>query len=475
MAKTKEWFSVSKEGLKELQAGKPKSYILRELIQNAWDENISKCIVNTSWDSNKIRAEVIDDNPEGFKDITDSYTLFKHTTKRDNPTKRGRFNLGEKQAFSVCDQVTVTTVKGTVIFDKDGRAHSKLSSKAGSRIEVCFKATKKENEEILTEINSYLPPKNITYTVNGLHIEYEEPDIVFKALLTTEKNEDGIFKRPQRNTEINLHAPIGKARIYEMGIPVFEIECKYDIDVQQKIPLSIDRETILPSFMKDIYAEILNKTHYEIAKDESSSIWVREAMTDERVSNEAIAGIVKTRYGENSCIANPFDKKSIDDAISHGFNVVHGSELSKEEWDNIRKANAIKTSTQLFGQDHLPCIAVPELSLTEGHKYVRSLTKKIAKEVLKIEIDVKFIRSQASIMADYGSRTLRFNLSRISKGIFTTEPNESILDLIIHELGHEGGMHTEIGYHQTITKIGACLAMRIAMDQDFFVVDESLL
>src|SRR4030042_143740 len=109
MKKTKDWFSVSKDGLKELQAGKPKSHIARELIQNAWDENITACQVTTELVRGKAIIIVADDNPEGFKDLTDSFTLFKHTQKRDDPTKRGRFNMGEKQAFSVCDYAKIVT------------------------------------------------------------------------------------------------------------------------------------------------------------------------------------------------------------------------------------------------------------------------------------------------------------------------------------------------------------------------------
>ena len=40
IGKKSSWFEVSKEGLKQLQLGKPKHYVARELIQNAWDEDI---------------------------------------------------------------------------------------------------------------------------------------------------------------------------------------------------------------------------------------------------------------------------------------------------------------------------------------------------------------------------------------------------------------------------------------------------
>ena len=87
---SKNWFEVSRQGLKTLQAGKPKHYIVRELIQNAWDENITQCDVNLSYNRGEALIKVVDDNPEGFKDLADTFTLFKETKKRKDPEKRGR-------------------------------------------------------------------------------------------------------------------------------------------------------------------------------------------------------------------------------------------------------------------------------------------------------------------------------------------------------------------------------------------------
>ena len=55
--KNKSWFEVSKEGLKELQEGKPKHFIARELIQNAWDEQIKTCLFDAEWNNGKAKIE----------------------------------------------------------------------------------------------------------------------------------------------------------------------------------------------------------------------------------------------------------------------------------------------------------------------------------------------------------------------------------------------------------------------------------
>ena len=76
---TKNWFEVSKQGLKELQDGKPKHYAARELIQNAWDEKIAICDFIATYSKGIAQFIVNDDNPEGFKNLTDAYTLFAPT------------------------------------------------------------------------------------------------------------------------------------------------------------------------------------------------------------------------------------------------------------------------------------------------------------------------------------------------------------------------------------------------------------
>ena len=78
---------------------RPPWQLLKELVQNVWDEAPEATIcrveirpAGTGEDLLSIRVE--DDGP-GFADIADAWTLMKHTPRRENPSQRGRFNLGE--------------------------------------------------------------------------------------------------------------------------------------------------------------------------------------------------------------------------------------------------------------------------------------------------------------------------------------------------------------------------------------------
>lgn len=464
--KNKNWFEVSTDGLKTLQAGKPKHYIVRELIQNAWDEKITYCEVGLSYDRGKAQIKVIDDNPEGFRDLSDAYTLFKETYKRPDPNKRGRFNVGEKQAIALSDNARISTTKGTIIFEKTGRRNSREKREIGSEVILWVRMKKDEFDEIFKILERYIPPKGIKFIINGNTYHGRTPEKTTETSLKTEIEENGVMKQVQRKTEIWIYRKaFDTAMLYEMGIPVCEIDCEFDVSIQQRIPLSIDRETVPEKYLNDVYAEVLNETYEGIEKENSSDIWVRKALSNNRIKPETTKDIVKKRFGEKSCIANPFDPNSVDEAISHGFNVVHGSELSKEEWKNIKESEALSTSTELFGKDF---VSATPIEPTEKMLKVKDLAQRIAKRLLKIDLSVSFVESQASCGADFGGNHLTFNISRLPKSFWDFPIQAETLDLVIHELGHHAGHHTEASYHECLTELGSKLIIIALTEPSFF-------
>lgn len=465
---SKVWFEVSKEGLQALQLGKPKHYVLRELVQNAWDENINECIVETEHSRGKTTIIVTDDSPEGFVDIKDSFTLFGHTRKRKNPEKRGRFNLGEKQAFAICDTATISSTTGTIVFDKRGRSQSAKKREYGSQISLTFKSTRKEYDEMIDIVSHYLVPKGFSFKVNGQQMNYREPFKTTEAILMTEIEDNKILKRTKRKTTINIHKAEGQAFLYEMGIPVQSIDCDYDVDVQQKIPLGVDRESVLPSFLKDVYTAVLNATFEDIDDENSSALWVRTGMTGKNVDEEAVKNIVKKRFGDRVLVGNPFDRNSIDEAISEGYRVITGSEMSKDEWNAIKEHAPIDSTSEVFSRDFVNATTIT--SLTTEQLIVKRLAQKIAQKFMGINISVVFLESpSASVVADYGNRILRFNVSKVPSGFFDNPiENPEVYDLLLHELGHHNGNHTEKGYHQLITKLAGELIVEAQQNKAFF-------
>ena len=462
--KEKNWFSVSKEGLKQLQLGKPKHYVARELVQNAWDENIKVCKFVSEWKNGITFISVEDDSPEGFRNLKDAFTLFAPTYKRANPEKRGRFNLGEKQALAICDKAKIETTKGTVLFEKTGRKQSTKKRDAGSKVSVELKMSKNEYDEMLETVKNYLVPENIEFLVNGDKIMYSKPFKTIRVSLPTEIEENGVLKKTLRMSEVNILKTDEKSFLYEMGIPVVETECQFRIDVQQKVPLSIDRDSVPHSYISILYAEVLNATYEEVDEINSSQVWVREATGHKRINPDAVKAIVNKRYGEKVVVANPFDKNSIDDAIAAGYKVITGNELSKEEWTNIRKNEVIKTSSDLFGSG---ITSSEPYEADENMKTVAELAKKIAKKCLGIVIRVEFAKWDG-VAAQYGNRVLTFNVKSLGKTFFNPSLSARTLDIIIHEIAHEKGQHTEKEYQNAITRIAGELIILALNEQKFF-------
>ena len=466
----KPWFEVDREGLRELQESKPKSYILRELVQNAWDENITVCEVFLLWSNGTATITVADDSPEGFRDLSHAYTLYAPTYKRSEPEKRGRFNLGEKQILSICDEAFIITTKGSIMFTSNGRTETKSCRDAGSLIKVFVKMTREEYDEIYEVINTYLPPANIKFMLNYETLRHHTPDICFEAILPTEFEENGIFHKTRRKTVIDLHKS-DKPLLYEMGIPVTPIDSKYSIDIQQKIPLSTDRDTVPPSYLKALYTEVLNHTFEYLQEDESSEVWVRDATSSKKISDEAVRKVIDKRYGNKVVVANPRDRNSVDEAISQGYKVIHGRELSKDEWNNVKRAKAVKSSSDLF-PTNTTC-ATPVEPTPDMLKYAE-FAKKVARRMFTINIEVKFAEWPGTTAAQYGDRTLTLNTKVIPKEFFESL-SQPLLDLTIHELAHEAGNHTEYNYHQACTQLGAKLTIIALKEPEFFGLELSRL
>lgn len=459
------WFEVDKEGLKELQAGKPKHYVMRELVQNAWDEDTKNCEVVTSYSGGVADITVSDDSPEGFRDLRDAFVLFRKSYKQSHPEKRGRFSIGEKNAISLCDTARISTTKGTVVFTKEGRTVLQDKTSKGSTVNLKLTMKKKEYDEMLDVVRTYLVPDGIIFRVNGEILPQRKPLKTIEAKLMTELNTDGIFRRTVRKTKVEAYEKEDKAYLYELGLPVCEIDCEFSININQKIPLSIDRETVPQAYLQDVFAITLNITHEEV--EDPSGIWVREGAKDKLVSPDAVKTILTKRYGEKWCSANPQDQVANDDAVAHGYRVIHGSEMSKEEWKNVKEFGLSKSSTELFGKggDKPHTIIEPD----DAQKCFGDYAKAIAKECLGLDITVMFHSDpNTTAVASFGNGKLFVNVSKLTNGFFENTVSEQTTDLIIHELAHSKGMHTEMEYHRCLTKLGSRLTMKALEEPDFF-------
>src|SRR5262252_513554 len=149
----KGWFEVDAQGLAKLVRRKGMSFILHELLQNAWDTHATRVDVELSPIAGRqlIRLVVTDNDPQGFIKLDHGYTLYAESLKKADPTKRGRFNLGEKLVVAACETAKLQSTTGTIYFERVGKELQRRETREklpeGSRFEAEIRMTRAELEE----------------------------------------------------------------------------------------------------------------------------------------------------------------------------------------------------------------------------------------------------------------------------------------------------------------------------------------
>jgi hypothetical protein len=348
----KGYFEVDKKGLAKLLEEKGKQFAVYELIQNAWDTSAKKVDITFKKIPGRPLARIVvtDDDPDGFIDLTHSFTLFAESVKKSDPTKRGRFNLGEKLVLALCTEASVASTKGTVFFNEDGtRRESKAKdcrTKSGSVFTGFIKMNQQEFADVEEMVHTLIPPEGVVTLFNGELLERPEKVGEFScSLQTVISDEEGNLKRTKRITRVDVYEPRGSiAHIYELGIPVVESGDRYDLDVQQKVPVNMDRDNVPPSYLKALRAHCLNATHDFLTKEEAEETWVTQAMEHKDIGPDAVASTLGQRFGEKRAVFDPNDLEANNRLTGDGYTVISGGTFSKEAWKNVKESGAILPS-----------------------------------------------------------------------------------------------------------------------------------
>jgi len=478
------WFEVDKQGLAKLLARRGKSFALLELISNAWDTDAKNVNVTLQAVSGKPEAHILvqDDDPNGFRNLTHAWTLFAESERKAEAAKRGRFNLGEKLVLAVCSAAEITTTTGSVRFDKDGRHTGRKRLGMGSLFEGYLRMTRDELKEALQAVHRLIVPEGVTLRVNGKEILHREPLAHTDAVLPTEiADAEGNMRRSERKALVTIYkAEAGW--LYELGVPVVETGDTFDVDVMQKIPLNMDRDNVLPSFLKAVRVTVLNATAELLQKDDATKSWVREAAGDSRAAPLTVERALDLRFGEKRVAYDPSDLEANNIAVAHGYTVVPGGALSKGEWENARSAGAVKPAGQVtpspkpFTPGGKPLTLLDPKQWTDAVGKRVNFAKDVAKGVLGFEISVQ-IASEVTwpFSATYGGRVLTLNLGRLGNAWFRlSNRDEKVLALLVHELAHEfAANHLSTDFHDACCRVGAGLAVWAFHNPELFKQEDT--
>jgi hypothetical protein len=469
MSTATSWFDVDKQGLSKLMEGRSKSFVLYELLQNAWDQNVTEVMVtispvpNTSYTT----IEVEDDDPEGFTDLTHAYTLFADSSKKSDPERRGRFNLGEKLVIALAREATIETTKGCVTFNATGRHIERHRRESGSVVHVEIPMTRKEHCELMEATRKVIAPPTIKTLINNAELPRRKLVAEVSVNLPTVIGDDhGVLRHRIRMTVIRIYEPLeGEvATLYEMGIPVVETGDRYHVDVHQKVPLNSDRDNVTPSYLKAVRVAVLNATFRSITAEETTQTWVREACGDPFTSPEAIKTVVETRFGADAVAYDPSDPEANKISTSEGRQVVHGGSLSGEEWARAREAGVLPAAGKVtpspkpYAPGGKPLTLVNPMGWTHGMSRIAGFAQDIARELLgRSRLTVQIANEPDWVAATFGhGAPLVLNLPRLGDAFFHSGITDDVIDLIIHEFGHHYSVdHLSSAYHDALTKLGA--------------------
>src|ERR1700722_15317093 len=165
------WLEIDILGLRRTLERKGKAWGIFGLVQNAWDTRATRVDVTLSRPNKDGMSTLTcrDNAPEGYRDLSEAHTLFGSSGKKADPTKRGRFNAGEKFVVVMCESAKVTSTTGQIIFQSNGKRHeTDVITAAGTEFQGVLEMNEAEWVEVGRQVNLLLPPIKTSY--NGVEV-----------------------------------------------------------------------------------------------------------------------------------------------------------------------------------------------------------------------------------------------------------------------------------------------------------------
>ena len=481
-------FAVSKTGLRKILERRGKALVVTELLQNAWDQNVTDVTATlepVAGRRGRHRLAVEDNDPAGFADLSHAWTLFEESAKKGRPELRGRFNLGEKFVIALCEQATIATTTGTVHFTGDARhTYPRRRRERGSRFDGVIELTLPEAAECAEVVRALIPPPGVRTTFNGQEIAHREPLRTFEATLETEwADEDGRLHRNPRRTTVAVYAPLEGTgpTLYELGIPVVATGDRFSVDIGQKVPLNLDRDNVTPAYLRAVRAEVLNHAHDLLAGEDSGERWIDDALADRRIEPAAVGAALDKRYGERRVGYDPNDIEANHRAVAAGYTVVPPRALPKgvaaraREHGHLRSAGEVTPSPKPYSDDpNAPTRdELPRDQWTAGMANIAAYAEALAVRLLGHPLTRVSMVSDPqcrNFAAAYGAGALDFNVRVLGRAWFDHGPSDAVNSLLIHELAHDTeSNHLSTRFFDALCDLGAKLTRLALTEPEFFM------
>ena len=463
-------FDVDTAGFRDQQKGREPFRIIQEIFANSFDEKTAKNIsasIFYSTGSKKLLYVHVTDDGDGFKRIQDVYTLFGRSEKIENPEQRGRWNLGEKQFFALAEKATIETSGKHIEFSEDTRTEVDKKT-TGTMIEAWFRFETNCLDEIMRKLNLLIVPQDKHLVINGKTISTKKPIRRFSAVLTTlqpSKSDPRVLIHTNRTTTIAAYEPSSEAWLFEMGIPIQPIECLWSLDVQQKVPLSPNRDTVSDQYLKKLYSEVVNNMHNLIPKEEAGKNFVTLGLGGATAASAK--DILSKRFDSNSVVLRSADYRANEAAMEDGAFVVPDGVFDTDTRKHLKEVGVANYAAELYKTEF---VAAKPVSVAPEMQCFARFVNEIAIDTIARQVECVFISAESDTVAQYSraSGTMTFNVGHknVRGPRWFVIPTVENLGTVIHELSHhdsESGnglshLTTDFVYEQE--RIAATIALK---------------
>ncbi len=443
-------FEIDTKGFKTQMSEMKLWRLIQEIVSNSFDEKAVSEISCDVTENKKGQVVVeIQDNGTGFRDEKDIYTLFKDSYKRVNKNQRGRYNLGEKQFFARAVSGWVKTGKTLIEFQEDTRRISEIPEFQGAIVHAVFDLEEDETlGNTISSVEKVAVPEKKNLKVNGNYIVPKTLVKKFKARLPTVIALGANQKMVRRveDTQVFLYEkeesedPI----IYELGCKIQEIDqdLKWHVDIQQKVPQTTERDVISDAYLQNLYAEITENTLDLLDDENVGANWINEALkrTDEDTSRE----ILKKRFGTDNIMIESSDSAENERAIEAGVKLIGQGELDSGVVTNLKNQGTLKYVSGEYSSTGFE--RVEKVNMTPEMELIGAVCKAVAKDVIKQDIVVDFVKAPSDRYADYNDQadimslrpahSLYWNVRTCGKKAFN-DFSAFLVGVLCHELSHD--------------------------------------
>lgn len=477
MSKTSSGFAVDMDGLRKNEGGRPLYEVVREVIQNGLDA--AKSRIDVSLEKDEKRGEVVlivEDDGDGLPSLGLATTLYAGT-KADDPTKRGRMGRGLKEAIVVADASIVQAPVGEVRVTRHKKGvwsveeFPRRKRESGTRVKLAFRTlhnNKVDVNEAVAWLRRIVPPEGVTLTLNGTPNEGRAPasSTTYEVELpTVVVDSDGVERTRSRKTMVVAFEPIGTdvGQLYELGVPIQPLEYPRSLDVQQRVPMPPQRNTVRPEYLQKLYAQLLNHgvATGEVRGDELSSKWVMDAAQQAPLLNQEAAKALTDYYTRGALVANT-RAEQLEAENFHIPSVYKGA--IPQAVREVVLSEAPRTRDRLEEIRFNACMEVgPEAQSMAERAYVR-VTEEIFRDLGRHGVDVVLKRGKVSFSATFDPKLKVFTvyLDQLPKGFVDDPLSERAFGLLLHEGAHwDGHSHEHVHgpeFHTDLEALGARLA-----------------